>query len=105
MFALAVGFPKGMATETNINIISIESARLIAKIGIVLKPIFLVCLTLFFPLGIVNLLPIKNYPRRLVFGSAFLVVFSLCGLLASLPMITVFSLDGAGIVGTLHNLF
>ncbi|MGX7013308.1 hypothetical protein [Vagococcus silagei] len=63
MFGLAVGFPEGMATETNINIISIESARLIAKIGIVLKPIFLVCLALFLPLGIVNLLPVKNYPR------------------------------------------
>lgn len=105
-FTFAVIMPEHIAfvKASDVRAISVESAHLIGKIGVALKPVFIFCFALYLLVGLFNLLPAKNYPRRLAYGSVHIFTFMLLAMVTALPFAIGLAIDGSGVLGTLIQL-
>ena len=101
LLAIGIGMPLSFvdAPKEEIFIISYSTAQAIGRMGLALKPVFLVVYTLFFISGIINLFLGRNLKWRLIYSNIFMIFFSLIVMVSALPMVIGLSLDGTGVLG------
>ncbi|MBZ2406451.1 hypothetical protein [Liquorilactobacillus hordei] len=102
-YAIGIGMAEGFAstslTASDVNYISLDTARAIGVTGMYTKPIELFVWGIYMLMSFLLIFPKKNFARQLFFGTLTMVSFILIMYGALIPMCFGFTYGGFGPVG------
>ncbi|KRN27861.1 hypothetical protein [Liquorilactobacillus mali] len=96
---MAEGFTSSSLTASDVNYISLDTAKAIGLIGIFIKPIELFVWGIYMLISFLLIFPKKSFARQLFFGTLTVVSFILLLYTASIPFCFGLTLGGFGPIG------